>query len=102
MISRFMNYKSPQIRGGSVGNANVNQSSQSFTPQQASPATNTPAAPQASPQMGQMGGSDAAAYIRDLMKLPKNLNEFIYMLQKNLTQMQFNRMYEIVYAGCDK
>ena len=95
MISRFMNYKSPQIRGGSVGNANVNQSSQSFTPQQASPATNTPAAPQASPQMGQMGGSDAAAYIRDLMKLPKNLNEFIYMLQKNLTQMQFNRMYEM-------
>lgn len=84
-----------------MNNANINQSAQSYTPQQAAPqsaASNTPAVPQASPQMGQMGqmgGSDAAAYIRDLMKLPKNLNEFVYMLQKNLTQMQFNRMYEM-------
>lgn len=94
MISRFVNYQTPKVNGGSVNNANVNQSAQSFTPQQSAPA-NTPVTPHASPQMGQMGGSDAAAYIRDLMKLPKNLNEFIYMLQKNLTQMQFNRMYEM-------
>ena len=98
MISRFMNYQPQQVRGGTVNNANVNQSAQSYTPQQPAPqssASNTPSVPQASPQMGKMGGSDAAAYIRDLMKLPKNLNEFVYMLQKNLSQMQFNRMYEM-------
>lgn len=91
-----MNYQSPQLRGGSVGNANTNQSAQSFTPQQSAPSPNSsaPNVPQGSPQMGAMGGSDAAAYIKDLMKLPKNLNEFIFMLQKNLNQMQFNRMFE--------
>lgn len=93
MISKFMNYQSPQVKGGSV-NANANQSAQSYTPQQPAPSANTPSAPQASPQMGQMGGSDSAAYIKDLMKLPRNLNEFVYMLQKGLNQMQFNRMFE--------
>lgn len=95
MISKFMNYQSPQVKGGSVGNANINPSAQSYAPQQPAPAPNTPSTPQASPQMGQMGGSDSAAYIKDLMKLPRNLNEFIYMLQKNLNQMQFNRMFEM-------
>ncbi len=94
MISKFMNYQSPQVKGSSV-NANANQSAQSYSPQQqAATPQRTPSAPQASPQMGQMGGSDSAAYIKDLMKLPRNLNEFVYMLQRGLTQMQFNRMFE--------
>lgn len=90
-----MNYQSPNVRGGSVGNANINQSAQSYTPQQPSPAPNTPSTPNAAPQLGQMGGSDSAAFIKDLMKLPRNLNEFVFMLQKNLNQMQFNRMFEM-------
>lgn len=89
-----MNYQSPNVRGGSVGNANINQSAQSYTPKP-TPAPQTPSAPQASPQLGNMGGSDSAAFIKDLMKLPRNLNEFVYMLQKNLNQMQFNRMFEM-------
>lgn len=95
MISRFMNYRPPKVQNGSVGNANINQPAQTPAPQQPTPAPNTPSTPSTSPQMGQMGGSDAAAYIKDLMKLPRNLNEFIYMLQKNLNQMQFNRMFEM-------
>lgn len=82
MISRFMNYRPPKVQNGSVGNANINQPAQTPAPQQPTPAPNTPSTPSTSPQMGQMGGSDAAAYIKDLMKLPRNLNEFIYMLQK--------------------
>ena len=45
--------------------------------------------------MGSLGAGDTSVYIKDLMKFPRNLNEFIYMLQKNMTQIQFNRMYEM-------
>lgn len=68
-------------------------------PAPAAPAPNTPAAPTSpNPQMGQLAGSDTSAYVKDLMKLPKNMNEFVYMLQRNLNQAQMNRFLAEEYA----
>lgn len=95
MISKYMNYQSQQVKGGSIGSANTNTPAQASSAQpQAAQTSKATSAAQANVQMGTMGGSDSAAYIKDLMKLPRNLNEFVYMLQKNLNQMQFNRMFE--------
>ena len=44
-------------------------------------------------QMNTLQSLDRAVYAREVMQLPKNLNEFIYMIQKGLTQAQFNRMF---------
>lgn len=81
---------------GNITNAHVNQAAQPFTPKEAA-AQNTPKTPSppqssAAPQMGNLGGSDMSVYVKDLMKLPRNMNEFIYMLQKNISQMQLNRL----------
>lgn len=49
--------------------------------------------------MGTLGGSDRSVYVKDLMKLPRNMNELMFMLQKNLNQMQFNRMFDAQLAA---
>lgn len=36
---------------------------------------------------------DRAVYARELFQMPRNINEFVYMLQRGLTQGQFNMMY---------
>lgn len=86
----------------------IKQSSQgtvhkSFTPsnaQKAAPAPQSPAPAAASgtPQMGQLAGSDTSAYVKDLMKLPKHMNEFVYMVQRNLSHMQMSRYLAEQYA----
>lgn len=96
MIAKFAGY---QITGSSVsGTKPQSNAAQSFSaapaPQSSSPAPSA-AASGANVQMGSLGAGDTSVYIKDLMKLPRNLNEFIYMLQKNMTQIQFNRMYEM-------
>lgn len=96
MIAKFAGY---QITGSSVSGAKPqSNAAQSFSaapaPQSSSPALSA-AASGANVQMGSLGAGDTSVYIKDLMKLPRNLNEFIYMLQKNMTQIQFNRMYEM-------
>ena len=92
MISKFVSYRLVK-KGGNINNPNVNQSSASFTPKQAVPQNGAKpsSVPAESPQMGNLGGSDMSVYVKDLMKLPRNMNEFIFMMQKNLTQMQLNR-----------
>ena len=59
---------------------------------------NTPATVSANPQMGQLAGTDTSVYVKDLMKLPKNMNEFVYRLQNNLNQLQMNRFLSEQYA----
>lgn len=44
-------------------------------------------------QIANLTNGDMSVYVKDLMKLPKNLNELIYMLQRNITQAQFNRQF---------
>lgn len=88
LISRFVNYntlnqpkKAPKAPQQSV----APQASQTPT---APKSVNTPA-----PQMGQMGGIDNSAYIKDVMKLPKNMNELFYMMQRNMTLAQLNQQF---------
>lgn len=74
---------------------------QNFTlnmPQQqpaiAQPQPTPPPVPNAAElQMNTLQSMDRAVYAREVMQLPKNLNEFIYMVQKGLTQAQFNSMF---------
>lgn len=44
-------------------------------------------------QMNTLQSMDRAIYAKDLMQMPKNINEFIYMLQRGLTQSQFNQLF---------
>ena len=44
-------------------------------------------------QMNTLQSMDRAIYAKDLMQMPKNINEFIYMLQRGMTQAQFNQMF---------
>ena len=77
---------------------------QSFTPSQpaaqampapAQPAPN-PGAP--APQLGNLAGTETSVYVKDLMNLPKNLNEFVYMVQRGINQVQLNRFLSEQYA----
>jgi hypothetical protein len=36
---------------------------------------------------------DRAVYAKEVLGFPKNVNEFIYMLQRGMTQTQFNQMF---------
>lgn len=44
-------------------------------------------------QMNTLKSIDRAIYIKDLMQMPKNINELVYMIQRGLTQSQFNKMF---------
>jgi len=44
-------------------------------------------------QMNTLQSIDRSLYAKDLLQMPKNMNELIYMLQRGLTQSQFNQMF---------
>ncbi len=44
-------------------------------------------------QMNTLQSIDRSIYAKDLMQMPKNINEFIYMVQRGLTQSQFNQLF---------
>lgn len=44
-------------------------------------------------QLNTLQSMDRAVYARELFQMPRNINEFVYMLQRGLTQGQFNLMY---------
>jgi len=70
--------------------------SHSPAPQNSAPPPQAPSSAMqtGSVHIGSLDGGDRSLYIKDLMKLPRNMNELMFMLQKNLNQMQFNRMFE--------
>ena len=98
MMAKFANANLFANRGAQ----HINMPSQNFAlnmPQQAAPPP-APQAPNPMPmpnaaelQMNTLQSMDRAVYAREVMQLPKNLNEFIYMVQKGLTQAQFNQMF---------
>ena len=49
-------------------------------------------------QMSNMASVDQSVYVKEMMNLPKNLNELIYILQKNITLAQFNQRFSNQYA----
>ena len=91
LIAKYVNYK--PIQKGSSSNANPtpfqNTASASNTP-----APSAAASSSSSIQMGALSGGDRSVYIKDLLQLPRNMNELLFMLQKNLNQIQFNRLFE--------
>ena len=100
-IAKF-GYKN--IQTNNIQNINIQKSSatEAFSTLSStnttSAATSSANASSAAPQMGSLAGEETAAYIKDLLKLPKNLNEFIYMVQRGLNQMQLNRLLSQQYA----
>ncbi len=44
-------------------------------------------------QLNTLRNMDRAIYAKEVLQLPRNVNEFIYMLQRGLTQAQFNQMF---------
>lgn len=44
-------------------------------------------------QLNTLQNMDRAVYIKEVLGFPKNMNEFVYMVQRGLTQAQFNRMF---------
>ena len=89
MISKFINYQTLNMQKQAPANQSAQTSS--FTP--ALQASTQSATPLATPQQAQMGGTDQSAYVKDMMKLPKNLNELVYMMQRNITLAQLNQRF---------
>ena len=88
-----------QLRNASQqGNFNVSANTSATNvpapAQSAVPKPNIPAQP-----MTQANPADNSAYVKDLMNLPKNLNEFVYMLQRNLNNLQMNKFLAEEYAA---
>jgi len=50
-------------------------------------------------QMSTLKSLDRAIYAKDLMGVPKNINEFIYMMQRGLNTGQFNAMFSSQLAA---
>lgn len=92
LISKFVNYQALNSQRKAPQSQPAQTSfTPSPTPQPQASATPKPTIP--TPQMGNMGGSDQSAYVKDMMKLPKNMNELFYMLQRNISLAQFNQRF---------
>lgn len=89
MISRFVNY---QTLNKQAPQSQPAQNS-SFTPAPQSPAQSASPTPLPTPRQAQMAGSDQSVYVKDMMKLPKNLNELVFMMQRNITLNQLNQRF---------
>lgn len=90
-----------------AGNANFSAQKAAHAPapanQAAPPPQVKPPAPEVPTvqnlQMNTLKSIDRAIYAKDLMGVPKNLNEFVYMLQRGMTQQQFSRMFSSQLAS---
>ncbi len=99
-IRQFLNNALQQYQ---MRSARANINSQMPQPAPAQQAQNTPVAPkmpapQNMPntqnlQMNTLKSIDRAIYAKDLMGVPKNLNEFVYMIQRGMSNGQFNAMF---------
>ncbi len=88
LISRFVNY---QVLNTQKQPANTAQSSFNNTVQQSQTPTTISSAVYS--QTANMSGIDQSAYVKDMMNLPKNINELVYILQKNISLAQFNQQF---------
>lgn len=94
LISKFVNYQTLNLQRQASQNKPAQTSfAPSPSPQNAvTPKSTAQNLPQ-TPQIGNMGGSDKSVYVKDMMKLPKNMNELFYMLQRNISLAQFNQRF---------
>lgn len=98
-INQFLNNA---LRQQQIRNSIVNQRQASAPQSQPAPQTPTtpkPVVPEPqlqqtqNLQMNTLKSLDRAIYAKDLMGVPKNINEFIYMMQRGLNTGQFNAMF---------
>lgn len=95
MISRFVRYqqKGEMLQNlarqqGEIGRPEIRM--QSSTPSPIS--QSAPSTPQGSTPASAFTSADKSVYVKDLMKLPRNMNELIVKVQQNLTQAQLNKI----------
>lgn len=90
LISKFVNYQALNAQQKAAANKPVQTS---FTPAPQQAPTGSANNSIASPQFANMAGGDQSAYVKDMMNLPKNMNELLYILQRNITLAQFNQRF---------
>lgn len=91
LISKFVNYQALNAQKQVPAKQPAQTSSFTPTPQQPSGPNISRSVP--TPQMGNMGGGDQSVYVKDMMNLPKNLNELVYIMQRNISLAQFNQRF---------
>lgn len=91
LISKFVNYQA--LNAQKQAPATQPAPSQSFSPATPQTPTSPTSTPMPTPQQAQMAGADQSFFVKDMMKLPKNLNEFVFMLQRNITLAQLNQRF---------
>ena len=95
------------LRQQQIRQAAANQRQAQMQPAPQNPAPATPKSVVPEPQLAQtqnlqmntLKSLDRAIYAKDLMGVPKNINEFIYMLQRGLNTGQFNAMFSSQLAA---
>ena len=105
-INQFLNNA---LRQQQIRNSVINQRQAGAQPAPSGlSAASTPKPPIPQPQITQQAQNlqmntlkslDRAIYAKDLMGVPKNLNEFIYMMQRGLNTGQFNAMFSAQLAA---
>lgn len=90
LISKFVNYQALNSQARTP-----NAPKQAFTPAPQAPSVQPQSTPKnmPAPQLNEMAGADQSVYVKDMMKLPKNMNEFVYMLQRNISLAQLNQQF---------
>ncbi len=94
LISKYVNYNVMASAKSTViqrGDFQAQQVPQPVT-QSVSPSAQS-ATPPVEVKMGQLTGADNSIFIKDVMKLPKNMNELVYMLQRNISLAQLNQKF---------
>ena len=92
LISKFVNYQAVNTQRQAASNKPA-QSSFPPAPQPAAPASGAAQSAAYTTQTANMTGIDQSVYVKEMMNLPKNLNELLYILQKNITLAQFNQQF---------
>lgn len=90
LISKFVNY---QTLNADKGSKNTVAQKTQINTVPANSAQTTASTTSGGIQTANFGTADRSYYIKDLMQLPKNLNEFIFIIQKNISQTQFQQQY---------
>lgn len=83
LISKFVNYQTQTKTAQPAAK-------QAAAPQP-SPVQNT--TPQYTAKTFETGSINQSAYVKDMMNLPKNINELVYMLQRNISLAQLNQRF---------
>lgn len=102
-IGNFNNdaLRQQQIRNAALNNKPMNTPAETQPQVQPKPVIPKPEPnlPQQNLQMNTLKSLDRAIYAKDLMGVPKNINEFIYMMQRGMTTGQFNAMFSSQLAA---